>query len=93
MTVKELMERVGVTDTGKAIAYVKDALEEINSIAETHLATVKLNITKDKRFYDIPKDVMQIKDIRCKNHRTSKDEYRTIPRSIYKPLVKDGDGN
>ena len=93
MTVKELMERVGVTDTGKAIAYVKDALEEINSIAETHMATVKLDIVKNKRFYDIPKDAIQIKDIRCKNHRTSKNEYRTIPRSIYKPLVKDGDGN
>ena len=68
MTVKELMERVGVTDTGKAIAYVKDALEEINSIAETHITTVKLSIVKDQRFYDIPKDVIQIKDIRCKNH-------------------------
>lgn len=93
MTVKELMERVGVTDTGKAIAYVKDALEEINSIAETHIDVARFDIIKDKRFYDLPNEAIQIKEIRCKNHRTSKNEYRTIPRSIYKPLVKDGDGN
>ena len=30
-------------------------------------------------------------DIRVKNHLNSKDEYRTIPRMIYKPTVKDAD--
>ena len=45
MTVLELMERVGVQDTGKAIAYLKDALEEINTIAETHIKTARIDIT------------------------------------------------
>ena len=33
MKVKELMERVGVSQTGRAIAYIKDGLEEMNMIA------------------------------------------------------------
>ena len=33
MKVQELMERVGTTETGRAIAYIKDGLEEINMIA------------------------------------------------------------
>ena len=92
MTVLELMERVGVQDTGKAIAYLKDALEEINTIAETHIKTARIDITKNKRFYDLPNEVLQVKEIRCKNHLNSKDEYRSIPRTIYKPLIKDADG-
>ena len=92
MTVKELMERIGITDTGRAIAYLKDALEEINTISETHLNTERINIDQNKRFYDIPNDALQIKEIRCKNHLNSNDEYRVIPRTIYKPLIKDADG-
>ena len=30
-------------------------------------------------------------DIRVKNHLNSKDEYRSIPRMIHKPVVKDAD--
>ena len=92
MTVKELMERVGITETGKAIAYIKDALEEINTISETHVTTQRIDIDKNKRFYDLPYDALQIKEIRCKNHLNSKDEYRQIPRLIYKPSIKDADG-
>jgi len=92
MKVKELMERLGSTDTGVTLAYIKDALEEINTISETHLKTTRIDLNKDKRFYSMPSDVQQIKDIRCKNHLNSKDEYRTIPRLIYRPTIKDADG-
>jgi hypothetical protein len=92
MTIKQLMERAGITETGRAIAYIKDGLEEINLISETHIKTSKQDITKDKRLYPIPKEALQIKDIRVKNHFNSKDEYRSIPRLLYKPLIKDADG-
>ena len=91
MKVKELMERIGITDTGRAIAYIKDALEELNIESETHLRTERLTITEDKRFYDMPNEAIQIKDVRAKNHLNSKDEYRTIPRLLYKPRLKDSD--
>jgi|TARA_R100000656_G_scaffold45645_1_gene37310 hypothetical protein len=93
MTVQEIMERVGVTDTNRAIAYIKDALEEMNIITETHVATERFDITKDQRFYDFPNDMIKVLDIRCKNQLNADDEYRGIPRMIGEPVRKDADGN
>ena len=93
MKVQEIMERVGVTDTGRAVAYIKDALEEMNMISETHVTTERIDITKDQRFYSFPSDMVKILDIRCKNHLNVDNEYRSIPRMIGEPLRKDTDGN
>ena len=95
MKVKELIERVGAEElpTGRAIAYIKDALEEINVISETHVTTQRIDLTKDQRFYELPNDVIKVLEVRCKNHLNSKDEYRQIPRLIHEPTIKDGDGN
>ena len=92
MTIKELMERVGMTETGRAIAYVKDGLDEMNMQAETHVKTQRIDITADQRYYDIPYDTIKIIDIRCKNHLNTKDEYRSIPRMMFKPPTEDADG-
>ena len=62
------MERVGVTDTARAVAYIKDALEEMNMLSDNHFNTERFDITEDQRFYDFPKDMVKILDIRCKNH-------------------------
>ena len=91
MTVKELMERVGSNATGRVVAYVKDGLEEINMLTETHMKLERFDITEDQRFYTLPNEMVKMIDIRVKNHLNSKDEYRSIPRMIYKPKVKDGD--
>jgi coenzyme F420-reducing hydrogenase delta subunit len=91
MTVKEIMERAGIVDTGRAIAYIKDALEELNIESETHLTTQRISIAKDQRFYHMPNDAIQIKDVRMKNHLNSKNEYRQVPRLLYKPVIKDAD--
>ena len=92
MKVKELMERCAVTDTGRIIAYIKDGLEEINMLAETHINVERIDITEDQRYYDFPADMIKVTDIRVKNHSNSKDEYRSIPRTIYKPPTEDADG-
>ena len=92
MTVNELMERVGMTQTGRAIAYIKDGLDEMNMIGETHVTTERIDITKDQRFYNMPNDSIKLIDIRCKNHDNANDEYRSIPRSIHKPATEDADG-
>ena len=93
MKVQEVMERVGVSDTGRAVAYIKDALEEMNMISETHVTTERIDITKDQRFYNFPNDMIKILDIRCKNHLNVDNEYRSIPRMIGEPIRKDADGN
>ena len=92
MKVKELMERVGMTQTGRAIAYIKDGLDEMNMISETHVTTQRIDIAKDQRFYDLPNDSIKIIDIRCKHHDNTDSKYRSIPRSIHKPPTEDADG-
>ena len=72
MTVLEIMERAGATDTGRA---------------------ERIDITADQRFYEFPKDMIKVLDIRCKNHLNVDDEYRSIPRMIGEPIRKDADGN
>ena len=93
MTVQEIMERVGVTDTARAVAYIKDALEEMNMISDNHFNTERFDITEDQRFYDFPHDMIKILDIRCKNHLNADSEYRSIPRMIGEPVRKDADAN
>jgi hypothetical protein len=93
MKVRELMERVGMAETGRAIAYIKDGLEEMNMLAETHVTTQRIDISKDKRFYDLPHDMIKMLDVRCKNHLNTKDEYKSIPRGIGNVSNKDADGN
>ena len=87
------MERAGVSDTGRAIAYIKDALEELNTISETHVTTERIDITKDQRFYEFPNDMIKVLDIRCKNQLNADDEYRSIPRMMGEPIRTDADGN
>ncbi len=92
MKVKEIMERAGTNQTGRAIAYIKDALDEMNILSETHINKERIDITADQRFYDLPQDCVKVLDIRCKHHNNENDKYRSIPRSIYEPLVVDEDG-
>jgi hypothetical protein len=93
MKVKEIMERAGTVQTGRAIAYIKDALDEMNILSETHVTTERIDITKDQRFYDLPQDCVKILDIRCKHHNNEDSKYRSIPRSIYEPTIVDEDGS
>ncbi len=92
MTVKELMQRAGVRETGRAIAYIKDGLDEMNMIGETHVTTVRIDIAENQRFYDFPNDMMRVLDVRCKNQGNAADEYRSIPRTINPPSTEDADG-
>ena len=93
MKVKEIMERAGMTQTGRAIAYIKDALDEVNIISETHITTQRMDINENQRFYSIPNDCLKLLDIRCKHHNNDDSKYRSIPRSIYEPTIVDEDGN
>ena len=92
MTVQEIMERTCINQTGRAIAYIKDALDEMNLLSETHVKRERLDITANQRFYNIPNEAVKILDIRCKNHQNNNSKYQSIPRSIYEPETEDSDG-
>ena len=91
MTVQELMERCATQETGRIIAYIKDGMEQMSILAETHVDVQRMDITEDKRFYDIPANMTKMVDIRCKNHANARDEYRSIPRLLSPPIVSDED--
>ena len=93
MTVNEIMERAGINQTGRAVAYIKDALDEINMLSETHITTQRMDINENQRFYSVPNDCLKVLDIRCKSHNNENSKYRSIPRSIYEPAIVDEDGN
>tara|TARA_R100000234_G_scaffold11947_1_gene6618 strand:+ start:279 stop:560 length:282 start_codon:yes stop_codon:yes gene_type:complete len=92
MKVLELMERAGITGTGKGIMWIKDALEEIALESPTHIKRVQIDIENGKRFYDLPKDMVRLLDIRCKHHKNTSNKYESIPRTIYEPQTEDTDG-
>ena len=92
MKVKELMERTGMIETGRALAYIKDGLDEMNMIAETHVNVQRIDITADQRYYTMPADAIKLIDIRCKHHDNVDSKYRSIPRTIHKPPTEDEDG-
>ena len=92
MKVIELMEKSGISQTGRATMYIKEALNEMAVISPTHVRTVRLDINKDQRFYNLPNDSLQILDIRCKDHNNNDNVYESIPRSIYEPSTEDTDG-
>ena len=86
------MERAGTTQTGRAVAYIKDALDEMNILSETHVTTQRIDINENQRFYAVPNDCLKILDIRCKHQNNTNNKYRSIPRSIYEPKIVDEDG-
>ena len=93
MKVKEIMERAGTNQTGRALAYIKDALEEMNYASETHFDTERIDIASGQRFYNLPMDMIKLLDIRCKDHDNESGTYRSIPRALYEPAVEDADGS
>ena len=49
MTVQEIMERTGVNDTTLCIAWIKDAINLIQSTDNESITTWKTDVTEDKR--------------------------------------------
>ena len=83
------MERVGMTQTGRALAYIKDALTEMALLGETHTDTSQIDLVKDQRYYPIPTEAIKLLDIRVKDHENEDGLLRSVPRSIYKPVIID----
>jgi hypothetical protein len=88
----EIMERAGMKETGRAVAYIKDGLDEISHMVEPYVSETSVSIVADKRYYDLPANMIKIRDIRVKNHDNDEDKFRSIPRMMYEPAEEDADG-
>ena len=80
MTLKELMERAGTTNQGYSIAYLKDAMREVNMMIEDNVVSSKANVVKDQRYYSFPSNFISLKDVMV--YDSSETEYVKIARVL-----------
>ena len=85
MTLKELMERAGTTNQGFAIAYLKDAMREINMMIEDNVVNSRADIAKDQRYYSFPANFISLKDVMVYDSDDAK--YVKIQRVLDVPNV------
>ena len=87
MKVQEIMERVGMRETGLALAWIKDAVHLIQSNYGESLATWKTNITDGTREYPLPANMIKLRSLSVKDTNDSK--YKRIRRLIHNPVVSE----
>ena len=96
MTVLEIMERAGMKETNLAIAWIKDAINLVQSQYDDNVATWKTGITKasdsvDNK-YAFPSNLLKLKSISIKD--TDDGKYKKIRRIVHDPVVvEDTDPN
>ena len=63
MKILEVMERVNSRDTNLVIAFIKDAIMQIQSDNELDTEVLKKDIVKNVRDYDLPAGMISLKSI------------------------------
>ena len=63
MKILEVMERANSRDTKLVLAYIKDAITQIQSSNEINTKVAKSNIVADTRDYDLPPGLIAIRSI------------------------------
>ena len=85
MTVLELMERAGADNTNLTIAWIKDAVNLIQSNTKHDLKTETITITEYNKSYEPAADLMAIDNISILD--TQADQYKRIRRLAFPPIV------
>ena len=67
MTVQEIMERAGTREPPLVIAWIKDAINLIQSNKNANLKTWKFDIIDGLREYTMPTDLIKLKSISVKD--------------------------
>ena len=79
------MERAGTAQTGRAVAYIKDGLDEIARAIEDNIQSSTVDIVSGTREYDFPTGMIKLLKIRIKN---SNGDYQSIPRLTHGPSIE-----
>ena len=79
------MERAGTAQTGRAVAYIKDGLDEIARAIEDNIQSSTVDIVSGTREYDFPTGMIKLLKIRIKN---SDGDYQSIPRLTHGPSIE-----
>jgi len=87
MRLKEIMDRVGMKETGLSVALVKDAIALIQSQVDDNVATWKTNITDGTREYPFPANMIKLRSLSVKD--TNDKKYKKIRRLAHSPIVSE----
>tara|TARA_Y100000034_G_C6666341_1_gene292333 strand:- start:286 stop:573 length:288 start_codon:yes stop_codon:yes gene_type:complete len=89
MTIQEIMERSGLSEETLAIAYIRDALNLINSSTDEDTKSWYRDIIKGSstvdNYYPFPPDMIKLRSISVKD--TNDDKYKKIRRLVSEPAV------
>ena len=93
MTILEMMERAGITETSLSIAWIKDAIHLIQSNSKERLKVSKYDVINavdsDDNRYLLPADMIALDSVSIKD--TSDSKYKKIRRLTSQPgyMVED----
>jgi len=89
MTILELMERANVRDTNLAIAFIKDAITQIQSTSDISTKNEKQSLIKGINEYSVPSDMVSLLSVSILD-TTDDNKYKKIKRMTSKPnIVED----
>ena len=87
MTVREIMERTGSKNPTLTIAWIKDAINLIQSTSAEKIKVTKRDIIKsvnsEDHIYELPADLISLVKVTIKD--TSDAKYKKIKRIIQEP--------
>tara|TARA_R100000458_G_C8259917_1_gene235514 strand:+ start:671 stop:949 length:279 start_codon:yes stop_codon:yes gene_type:complete len=86
MTILELMERANVRDTNLSIAFIKDAITQIQSTTDISTKTEKQSLVKGVNEYSVPSDMISLISVSILD-TTADNKYKKIRRMTSKPNV------
>ena len=93
MTILEAMERANIKETTLAIAWIKDAIHQIQSSTKEKIKSSKQDVIKsvdsDDNVYILPGDMISLNSVSIKD--TSDNKYKKIRRLTHQPeyLIED----
>ena len=87
MKVQDIMDRVGLKETGLTVQWIKDAIHLIQSQTDENVATWKTTITDGTREYPFPANMIKLRSVSVKDTNDSK--YKRIRRLTNSPVVSE----
>jgi len=88
MTILEIMERANTRDTNLSIAFIKDAITQIQSSTDIVSKVSKQDLTKNTRDYYLPTDLISVISISIKD-TDDDNKYKKIRRLTSRPNVTE----
>jgi len=88
MKILEIMERANSRDTKLVLAYIKDAITQIQSSNEINTKVTKSNIVADTRDYDLPPGLIAIRSVSILDTEDD-NKYKGIRRLQSEPNITE----